>query len=59
MGFKEEIGSEEEPTPGDGVVDIEDDEITREGDEVWRSFLVSFECLLPPNATPKSCQDLL
>jgi hypothetical protein len=34
VGFKEEeIGSEEEPTPSDGVV-IEDDEITGEGDEI-------------------------
>ena len=29
---EEEIGSEEEPTPGDGVV-IDDDEIIEEGDE--------------------------
>ena len=47
VGFKEETGSEEEPTPGDGVVDIEDDEITREGDEVWRSFLVSLNASYP------------
>jgi hypothetical protein len=32
VGFEEEeIGSEEEPTPSDGVVVIEDDEITEEG----------------------------
>ena len=34
MGFKEEeIGSEEEPTPGNRMVIIKDDEITEEGKE--------------------------
>ena len=33
MGFKEEIGSKEEPTSGDRVVIIEDDEITEEGNK--------------------------
>ena len=33
MGFKEEIGSEEEPTSGDRVVIIEDDGITEEGNK--------------------------
>ena len=33
VGFKEEIGSEEEPTSSDRVVIIEDDEITEEGNK--------------------------
>ena len=64
MGFKEEIGSEEEPTSGDRVVIIEDDEITEEGnketiEQIWRSFLVSLNASYPPTTTLKSCQDLL
>ena len=52
MGFKEEIGSEEEPTSGDRVVIIEDDGITEEGnketiEQIWWSFLVSL------NASPQ------
>lgn len=33
VGFKEEIGSRKESTPGDRVVIIEDDEITEEGNK--------------------------
>jgi len=52
VGFKEEIGSEEEPTSGDRVVIIKDDEITEEGnreiiEQTRWSFSVSVNASYP------------
>ena len=52
MGFKEEIGSKEEPTSSNRVVIIEDNKITKECnketiEQIWQSFLVSL------NASPQ------